>query len=121
MIRIGRHAGALLVEHDQGQVLVGNPKEPCAVVESLAPPYVRPLVDRLPVSGCQLLVTHDDPQELSRIIAEKLLIERNGSVSERLWRLVTDGKSSGEVGAQWLVDTPTRVWQVVRDTVLKCS
>jgi hypothetical protein len=121
MIRVGRYAGSIVVEHDGGQILVGNPKEPCAVKGPLAPPWVRALDERLPLSGCQLLVAHERPDELARIVAEKLLIERNGSVSERLWRLITDGKTAGELPAQWLVDAPTRVWQVVRDTVLKCT
>jgi hypothetical protein len=121
MIRIGRYAGAILIEHAHGQILVGNPKEPCAVTETIEPPYTLPLVDKLPLSGCALLVEHDNPRELSQIIAQKMVIQRNGSVSERLWRLVTNQQSSGELRAQWLVDVPAHVWDVVRDTVLRCS
>jgi hypothetical protein len=51
------------------------------------------------------------------------VIKRNGSVSERLWRLVTqpevhEGKA--EIDARWLGEVPTAIWQIVQDTVLRC-
>jgi hypothetical protein len=97
---------------------VGNPKEPCAAVpETLEAPFVKPLAERVPLSGCVLLVDGADPAQIS----SRLVIQRNGSVSERLWRLVTNQQSSGELRAQWLVEVPAHVWDVVRDTVLRCS
>jgi hypothetical protein len=116
--RIGRYCGALVVEQDGAQVLVGNPKEPCALVpETLEAPFCKPLAERVPLNGCVLRVGRIEPAALS----ERLVIQRNGSVSERLWRLVTNQQSSGELDAQWLVDMPAHVWDVVRDTVLRCS
>jgi hypothetical protein len=49
------------------------------------------------------------------------VIERNGSVSERLWRLVLGDAPAEVVDLRWLGQMPLQVWQVVRDTVLKCS
>ncbi|HZS41343.1 MAG TPA: precorrin-3B C(17)-methyltransferase [Polyangia bacterium] len=121
MARIGRYAGSIIVEHDGKQILVGNPKEPCAVGDTLAPPYTLPLDGKLPLSGCALLVEHDDLAALAQLISDKLVIARNGSVSERLWRVVTNQQPSGELRAQWLIEIPQPVWNIVRDTMLKCS
>jgi hypothetical protein len=34
---------------------------------------------------------------------------------------VTNQQTSGELRAQWLVEIPQPVWNIVRDTMLKCS
>jgi hypothetical protein len=121
MARVGRIAGSLLLETDGHWFLVGNPKEPCDLIEgNLEAPYVRALsVEGFELSGTWLIV-EGEGETLARELAHRLVIERNGSVSERLWRLVTDGKE-GETDARWLTAMPLRVWQVVRDTVLRCS
>jgi hypothetical protein len=121
MARVGRIAGALLIESGESWFLVGNPKEPCDLIEgNLDAPFVRALA----VSGFELngswWIVDGEGEALAREIAQRLVIERNGSVSERLWRLITDG-AQGEVDARWLTAMPMRVWQVVRDTVLRCS
>ncbi|MGH2652490.1 MAG: precorrin-3B C(17)-methyltransferase, partial [Actinomycetota bacterium] len=60
------------------------------------------------------------------LLARRFLIERNGSVSDRLWRLVIgadeegEGPEEDEIDAQWLAEVPNRVWEIVRDTVLRC-
>jgi hypothetical protein len=67
-------------------------------------------------------------EALARGLATKLLVERNGSVSERLWRLIVSGgvdsedddPPEGEIDARWLGEIPPAVWQIVRDTVLRC-
>jgi hypothetical protein len=105
MARIGRYKGAIVVEVGGAQRLVGNPKEPC----SFAPP-----VDL----QSSILVDDRDLDELAAIVKARLCITRNDSVSERLWRLIT---SDGAARAQWLVEVPAHVWDIVRDTVLKCS
>jgi hypothetical protein len=117
MSRVGRWCGALVVETDGAQVLVGNPKEPCEVGE-LASPWVLPLPNKVPLSGCVLRI---DRENLPALLSERLLIARNGSVSERLWRLVTNRQSEGELCAQWLAEVPPQVWDVVRDSLLRCS
>ncbi len=103
--RIGRWMGAIVVEVGGEQRLVGEPKEPC----TFAPPV--PLSSPLEVDARPL-------DELAALVSARLVIARNGSVSERLWRLVTH---DGADRAQWLVDVPAHVWDVVRDAVLRCS
>ena len=125
MARVGRIAGAILLDADGKWFLVGNPKEPCDLIEgNLEAPYVRALsVDGFELKGTWLIVDGEG-ETLARELAQRLVIERNGSVSERLWRLITDGPNgqmTGEIDARWLVATPLRVWQIVRDTVLRCS
>ena len=120
MARIGRWMGAIVVESGGAHWLVGNPKEPCAEVpDSLAAPYVRALAAPVPLTGALDVDDGDgDGETLARAVAAKLVIQRNGSVSERLWRLVT---GDGAARLQWLVDVPATVWEIVRDTVLRCS
>ncbi|WP_437860041.1 hypothetical protein [Sorangium sp. So ce363] len=55
------------------------------------------------------------------------MIDRSGSVSERLWRRVyspdapLDGAGSRvERDARWLAGIPEPIWQLVRDNVLRC-
>jgi len=118
MARIGRWLGAIVVESSGAQVLVGNPKEPCPLVpDALEPPYVRRLPEAVALTS-PLAVDDRDADELGALVAARLVIQRNGSVSERLWRIVTH---DGATGAQWLVDLPAHVWEIVRDTVLRCS
>lgn len=105
MARIGRWMGAIVVESGGAQRLVGEPKEPCA----FAPP--------VPLST-PLEVDDRDVEELAALVRGRLVITRNGSVSERLWRIVTH---EGATRAQWLVDVPAHVWDIVRDSVLRCS
>ncbi len=120
-MRVGRYAGSIVIDDGARQILVGNPKEPCAVTDTLEPPFVRALDERVALSGCVLAVEHGDADALARLISDKLVITRNGSVSERLWRVVTNQAASGELRAQWLVEIPPAVWNIVRDAMLKCS
>jgi hypothetical protein len=134
MARVGRLAGALLVEAGGETWLVGNTKEPCdwSAHGFETPPEMdatkRPWI-RLQRSGDvdlaePHLVIDMDGEALARELARRMLIERNGSVSERLWRLVAgieDGREvPARISAQWLVDVPEAVWHVVRDAVLRC-
>jgi len=136
MARVGRLAGALLAETRGEFYLVGNTKVPCDFV---AAGFERPIeVDgRRPfvrLSRCRP-ADIDQPQialdiegdALPRLLANAFLIERTGSVSERLWRLVLGGSedesgpSAGVVDARWLGDIPQPIWRIVRDTVLRCT
>jgi hypothetical protein len=118
MARIGRWCGAIVVEAGGVQVLVGNPKEPCALVpDALEPPYVRALTAPVPLTA-GVALDDGEPAALARLVAARLLIARNGSVSERLWRLLTHDAAAR---AQWLIEVPAPVWEIVRDTVLRCS
>lgn len=137
--RITRLAGAILLEGAGQFFLVGNTKEPCdwshagfvppaaptsgaAQVTALSP--VRPVHIENP---CLIFAWNGDTAEsLAQLLGNRLLIQRNASVSERLWRLVTgenqerDERFANELEASWLVRMPEAVWNIVRETVLKC-
>lgn len=121
MARVGRYKGAIIVDAGGAHWLVGNPKEPCAEVpDTLEAPYVRALPVAVPlVPG--FVVDEADGATLAHALAAKLVIARNGSVSERLWRLVRGEATTGEPRLQWLIDIPQPVWEIVREQVLRCS
>lgn len=137
MARVGRLAGAILAETEGQFFLVGNPKEPCdfaaagfeppAVINALERPFVRLSLCR-PVQVPQPCLTMDvEGEGLARLLVDRFIIPRNGSVSDRLWRLVTDPKGEdraelvGSIEARWLGEVPTEIWHIVRETVLKCT
>jgi len=140
MARVGRLASAILVETGGEFFLVGNTKRPCdwtaagfeppGELDSVARPYV--LLSRsgpLAVAGPWLGIAETglEGEELARRMAARFLIERNGSVSDRLWRLVIRTDPDGDdpppervVDARWLAEAPGHVWEIVREKVLKC-
>lgn len=137
MARVGRLAGAILVESGADFFLVGNTKRPCdwnaagfeppGELDAVARPYVR-----LARSGAVNVVgpwleMSIEGEELARKLAGRFLVERNGSVSDRLWRLVIRAEPDGDdpppetvVDARWLVEAPSHVWEIVRQQVLRC-
>jgi hypothetical protein len=137
MALVGRLAGAILAETEGQFFLVGNPKEPCDfAVVGFEPPGVinakeRPFVRLLPCRSVQVphpyLRVDVEGEALARLLVDRFVIQRNGSVSDRLWRLVTDPKQEqravldGSIDARWLGEIPTEIWHIVRETVLKCS
>ena len=135
MARVGRLAGAILTETQGEYFLVGGTKEPCdwgavgfhvpGALDEPRQPFLRLLPCRpieMPAPYLRLAV---EGQELARLLVRRFVIARNGSVSERLWRLVigTDegGTPDGEIDARWLGEMPDPVWDVVRETVLRCT
>ena len=66
---------------------------------------------------------------LPQQFVDRLIVERTGTVSERLWRLITvedpgDPTSPPKaeiVDARWLTTLPDAIWQIVRDAVLRCA
>lgn len=137
MALVGRLAGAILAETEGQFFLVGNPKEPCdfaavgfeppGVINALERPFVR-LSPRSPVQVPRPSLTVDvEGEALARLLVDRFVIQRNGSVSDRLWRLVTDPKQEqgavldGHIDARWLREIPAEIWHIVRETVLKCS
>jgi hypothetical protein len=135
MARIGRLAGALLVETGEQWWLVGNTKEPCdwrahgfespPEIDAVKRPYLclqsvgKPRLDE------PHLFVEKEGEELAKEIARRMLVARNGSVSERLWRLIlgvddANDHPRGAIDARWLVEIPEPVWRVVRDAVLQC-
>jgi hypothetical protein len=136
MARVGRLAGAILAETGGSFFLIGNTKEPCdfeaagfeppEAIDALKRPYV-PLSARRAVEIRPPCLTLDlEGEQLAATLAERLLIERNGSVSERLWRLLMDPGGQDElpldqpVDVRWLGEMPAPIWNIVRDTVLRC-
>lgn len=135
MARVARLAGSLLVETAGDHYLVGQTKAPCDfaaagfAASTTGPsheiPYVK-LESTAPVSLAPPWLTLElEGEALARVLAERLLIERNASVSERLWRLVAGADDEGEVAAEavparWLTELPLPVWNIVRAQVLRC-
>lgn len=66
-------------------------------------------------------------EALPLLLAQTLVIERTGSVSERLWRLVTGQRDDDDdpvadvIEARWLGEIPPLIWNIVKDAVLRCS
>lgn len=137
MALVGRLAGAILAETEGQFFLVGNPKEPCdfasvgfdppGVINALERPFVR-LSPRRPVQVPQPCLTMAvEGEALARLLVDRFVIQRNGSVSDRLWRLVTDPKREnravpdGNIDARWLGEIPAEIWHIVREAVLKCT
>lgn len=137
MALVGRLAGAILAETEGQFFLVGNPKEPCdfaavgfeppGVINAMERPFIR-LSPRRPVQMPHPYVTMNvEGEALARLLVDRFIIQRNGSVSDRLWRLVTDPKQEhravldGNIDARWLREIPTEIWHIVRETVLKCT
>jgi hypothetical protein len=139
MTRVGRLAGAILVEAGTDYFIVGDTKRPCdwsaagfeppGPLDAVALPYVRlSRAGALNLAGPWLqLETAMRGEELARRLAARFLVERNGSVSDRLWRLVLRADPEGDdpppetvVDARWLAEMPDHVWQIVRAQVLRC-
>lgn len=140
MARVGRLAGAMIVETRGAVYLVGNPKVPCdfaaagfeppPAIDARVRPFIR-LSPRRPVELAPPVLALDiEGEALAQLLARSFLIERTGSISERLWRLVIgqapdapddDDTAVDVVQARWLGELPGPVWQIVRDTLLRCS
>jgi hypothetical protein len=141
--RVGRLAGALLAETGGAFFLVGNLKRPCdfaaagfepppVPMDALVRPWV-PLSRSGPLAvGGPWIGLRVEGEVLPRLLAERLLIARTGAVSDRLWRLIRGEDEEGNEGdsgngnvevldAGWLGEMPGRVWDVVRDSVLRCT
>jgi hypothetical protein len=136
MARVGRLAGALLVHTREDYFMVGDTKEPCDFAAAgFDPPgeidmssrrHLK-LSPRREVKISPPCLNFDlEGEPLAKTLAERLLIDRNGSVSERLWRLVFDPSAEDEVpadgivGARWLTEMPAEIWAIIRDIVLRC-
>jgi hypothetical protein len=139
MARAARLAGALLLETGSRCFLVGQTKEPCDFgAHGFEPPSALPdaahwFVPLRPTRAVSLpvprLVLSVEGEEAARVLVQRFVIERNGSVSERLWRLVLNGgdpdaddeaTTDEDLDARWLGDIPAPFWNIVRDTVLRC-
>jgi len=116
--------------------LIGNTKEPCdfaaagfeppGEIDALARRFVRLARQGTVALATPYLTLELEGEALAGLLADRLLIERNASVSERLWRLLMDPTGNGEspdsetVDARWLAEIPGPIWGIVRDSVLRC-
>jgi hypothetical protein len=136
MARVGRLAGAILAETNGEYFLVGNTKAPCdwgragfvppAAIDATTTPYLR-LEPVRPVPLAEPYLTFAlEGEELARMLADRFVIERNGSVSDRLWRLIEnpdlalEPAARSSIDARWLGEIPSPIWRIVRDSVLRC-
>ncbi|XXU56696.1 precorrin-3B C(17)-methyltransferase [Sorangium sp. So ce1078] len=137
MARVGRLGGAILAETQGAYYLVGNTKapvnfreagfEPPDEVELVKGAYLRLKPLREVKVEAPVLLLDVEGEELAKKLVQRFVIDRNGSVSERLWRLVyspddplDDAETPVERDARWLGDIPETIWQLVRDNVLRC-
>jgi len=137
MAKIGRLAGSLLVEHNGAWFLLGHLKQP---LDFAAAGFQKPtdLDQRAPrgvlleITGTPSLGNHivvDDRDDLVEMLVNRLIVERTGTVSERLWRLITvedptdptSPPKGDAIDARWLTTLPDAIWQIVRDSVLRCA
>jgi hypothetical protein len=136
---VSRLAGAILLERDGEFFLIGNTKTPCdwnaegfvapAEVDAIKQP-VLPIASNdnsTPVSP--ILTVRDSElssEAIAQILANRFLIRRNGSVSERLWRIIIGENDESTatpelpIRVDWLISMPSHVWEIVRETALKC-
>jgi hypothetical protein len=137
MAEVGRLAGAVLARSGNSYYLVGNPKEPCdwsaagfeppGEIDALVRPFVRLNPLRAVAIATPRLELAFEGEALAQRLSSALVIERTGSVSERLWRLVIGDSDEREcpadavIAADWLVQMPSTLWSIVRETVLRCS
>ena len=134
MARVRRLKGAILARTEDRYFLVGSPKEPLdfaaegfkdpGQIEAPRVPYIELFATQKPSKGeAETLLLDLEGEALARKLALSFMIERNGSISERLWHLVTETteKKVGEAfDVNWLSETPEDVWDIVRDSVLRC-
>ena len=61
-------------------------------------------------------------ESLAELLFKRFVILRNYSVSDRLWRVATEKKDrDGKVDARWLEQMPDDVWEIVKESILKCK
>jgi hypothetical protein len=135
MSKVARLAGALLAETHGSYYLVGNTKRPCdfaahgfgspGVIDAMVRPIVPLEAARAIALEPPWIVLDVEGDALPALLAERLLVTRNASVSDRLWRMLLgqtdeDVEVGDEVDARWFGALPKHVWDAVRDSVLRC-
>ncbi len=134
MALVGRMGGSLIAETEGRYYMIGDVKGPCdfaahgvvapAERNVLAQPYLQleiPGIYRWE-EGTRLSCPLEGEALVQRLV-DIFLILRNGSVSERLWRLVLSYSKPVEpelMDGTWLMQVPIGIWDIVRDQVLRC-
>lgn len=135
MAQVARWHGALVAHTEGRYFLIGNTegpadfaeggfeapaepvdarKRPYIELKAVAPVPLEPTVVRVDLEGMALVT----------LLVERLLVDPTGSVSDRLWNMLIGetGRAPdvpGELEANWFVQQPKRVWDVVRDKLLR--
>lgn len=133
MAKVGRFYGALLAESDGAFYIVGDLKVPAdyAAAGFADPGELRPLenhfvqlkVTGTPAVGRPHFTCRLEGEALAEKLFHRLVIKRNGSVSERLWNLIFEAdENDGQevIDANWLVQMPDELWEIIQDQVLRC-
>lgn len=133
MAKVGRFHGAVLAESRGTFYIVGDLKVPAdyGAAGFADPGELRPLENRFvrlhatgspavhpPYFTCGL-----EGEALMQKLFHRLVIKRNGSVSERLWSLIFEAEENeGQevIGADWLVQMPDEIWEIIQNEVLRC-
>lgn len=136
MAIISRLGGAILAKTEDLYYLVGDLKEP---IDFAKHGFTRPAereVKEIPFVVLEVSGPVQEPKAvlmmdleglpLAKKLASSFMIRRNGSISERLWTLVEESSADAKDGtrikdANWLAATPDDIWDIVRDSVLRCS
>ena len=96
-------------------------------IDARVRPAVRLARCGAPALAAPVIELDVEGEPLARLLAERFVIARTGSVSERLWRLAigladdTDDEPPAVIAARWLGEVPPAIWQIVRDAVLRCT
>lgn len=133
MSKIGRLAGAILAETEGIFYLVGDLKEPCdfekhgfenpGSIDAMANRYIPLKKTGDVVFQGQVLTASLEGETLAEELAGRFLIERNASVSNRLWNLIFDAEENegkAEADADPVLFLPKSIWNIVREGVLRC-
>ena len=137
MLKIGRCAGTLLVEIEDKFYIIGETKEPFDFTsmglsnpQALGESPIR-LLEQIDTTNpwetasCHYIIHQTDQpfQEYLDRLSEIFIIRRNSMISERIWELVArieEPIPEDFWPAGWLFDSPEMVWDIVRDTMLRC-
>ena len=133
MGNVTRLSGAILAETQGRYFLVGNLKGPCnfenngfrdpGEIDPLKHPYIELEPTRIILREGVCIHIPIEGEQLPQMLVRLFVIERNGSISQRLWTLVTENSEVKDsmIDASWLSALPDVVWEAVRDSVLRCA
>lgn len=137
MVKIGKLAGGLLARTGDDFYLVGELKVPCdwtaagfqdpGEIAALERHYLK--LTPLPGTNPEIaepyleLSSEISGDALGKLLYERMVIQRNASVSERIWDLIFDAEENEGrtvVNVDWLAEIPGEIWEIVRDQILTC-
>lgn len=135
MAEVTRLKGAILAKTEDRYFLVGNTKEPINYPEvgfHTPEDWQAPETPFVPLEPNGSAIVKEggvmnmalEGQDLPEKLVKIFMIRRNGSISERLWSLILESQEDptddAAIPADWLAQTPEDIWDIVRDSVLRC-